>query len=130
MSEPVAASLWNRALPHDARRALFGGQGVVRVWSLLADPALPFTAVLACELEAGGSVGAHVQQDFPEIVIGVSGSGSVSISDVARPFGAGSVVELPLGQTLALANGSLDDPLRYFIIKAKASALTLGREST
>src|SRR4051812_7268189 len=46
-----APNLCDRALPHDVRRDLFGGRGTVRVWSLTSAPALPFTAVLACELE-------------------------------------------------------------------------------
>jgi quercetin dioxygenase-like cupin family protein len=115
------AGLCNRDLPHAVRHELFGGQGTVRVWALTAAPALPFTAVLACELEPRGSVGAHVQEEYPEIVIAVSGSGKVWVNDVARAFEAGQVVELALGHTLALSNLSNIEPLRYLIIKAQAS---------
>ena len=120
MPAPLAApSLCDRNLPHDMRTALFGGQGTVRVWSLVSRPALPFTAVLACELEPEGSVGAHVQEQYPEIVIAVSGTGSVQVNGVQRAFDAGSVVELLLGQTLAISNLSGTEPLRYLIIKAQ-----------
>jgi quercetin dioxygenase-like cupin family protein len=110
--------LFNRALPHDCRQALFGGRGAVRVWALVPAPTPPFTAVLACELEAGGSVGAHVQQQYPELVIGISGRGQVAVGGVASEFFAGKVVELPQGQTLAIDNGASEEPLCYLIIKA------------
>lgn len=115
---PTAAALCDRKLPHDVREQLFGGQGAVRVWALAATPALPFTAVLACELEPHASVGAHVQEQYPEIVIGISGSGSVAVNGVERAFGPGSLVELELGQTLAISNATGAEPLRYLIIKA------------
>jgi quercetin dioxygenase-like cupin family protein len=115
MTEP---QLFDRAQPHDCREALFGGHGRVRVWALLASPALPFTAVLACELEPHGSVGAHVQQQYPELVICLSGRGHVAVNGVDADFSAGKVVELPHGQTLAIDNGASEEPLRYLIIKS------------
>ena len=52
----------------DRRQALFGGAGEVRVWNLLGrHPAPPFAAVLACELDPGGSVGRHKQSTYNEI---------------------------------------------------------------
>jgi quercetin dioxygenase-like cupin family protein len=118
MLRRMTSELCRRELPHDCREALFGGTGKVRVWALLEAPDPPFTAALACELEPGASVGAHVQEHFPELVIGISGAGTATVNGVALPLGGGSVVELPLGQTLAIANGSRDVPLRYLIIKA------------
>lgn len=115
----TTARLWDRKSPHDARSELFGGRGVVRVWALISVPKAPFTAVLACELEPGASVGAHVQQQFPELVLAVAGSGSVNVDGEARPFDAGSVIELGLGQILSIANASTEEPLRYLIIKAQ-----------
>jgi len=121
MNAPLAndPALCDRNLPHDLRTELFGGKGAVRVWSLVGRPALPFTAVLACELAPNGSVGAHVQEQYPEIVVAVSGSGAVQVNGVERAFNAGAVVELALGQTLAISNGSATEPLRYLIIKAQ-----------
>ena len=113
--------LCDRNLPHDVRRELFGGKGAVRVWALTGAPALPFTAVLACELDAGGSVGPHVQEQYPELVIGISGSGSTSVNGASTQFDAGSVVELARGQTLAIVNESPDVPLCYLIIKAQGA---------
>lgn len=111
---------YQRDRAHDCRRDLFGGNGIVRVWSLVDAPKLPFTAVLACELEPGASVGTHVQEYFPELVIGISGTGSVTVNGVASEFGAGKVVELALGHTLAITNASHQTPLRYLIIKSSA----------
>jgi quercetin dioxygenase-like cupin family protein len=121
MTVPVTFSpaLCDRNLPHDVRHALFGGRGAVRVWAL-ATPALPFTAVLACELDPSGSVGAHVQEQYPEIVIATSGRGLVKVNDAPRAFEAGQVVELAQGHTLAIDNTSSTEPLRYLIIKARA----------
>ncbi len=112
--------MFDRLRAHDERHALFGGIGTVQVWDLMGRLRLdPFAAVLGCELSAGGSVGVHVQEHFPEIVVCVSGEGTAHVDDVPHPFGPGSVVGLPLGSTLALANESLAEPLRYLIIKAR-----------
>jgi len=112
--------MWNREHRHDVREALFGGKARVRVWDLAPTPATPFAAVLACELEAGGSVGTHLQEHFPELVIGVEGTGSVEVNGARSDFGSGRVVELPLGHTLAIANDSATAPLRYLIVKARS----------
>jgi quercetin dioxygenase-like cupin family protein len=105
----------------DARTALFGGEGTVRVWDLLQGKnAEPFTAVLACELEAGGSVGPHMQQEFPEIVVCLAGTGVAAVNGTEHPLHAGAVVHLPFGSTLAIANRSESEALAYLIIKAQS----------
>ena len=119
MTTAASPSLCDRNLPHDVRQGLFGGRGAVRVWALTARPALPFTAILACELDPGASVGPHVQEHYPEIVIAVSGSGAVAVNGAATPFAAGAVVELTHGHTLAIDNTAGSEPLRYLIIKAQ-----------
>jgi quercetin dioxygenase-like cupin family protein len=107
----------------DRREALFDGRGVVQVWNLLAEftamPA-PFTAVLSCELDPGGSVGAHVQDQFPELVVGLEGDGEATVDGEPRALGPGDVVHLPLGSVLTLRNRSDTAALRYLIIKARA----------
>lgn len=103
----------------DVRRELFGGRGEVRVWSLLQAAADPFTAILSCELSAGGSVGNHVQQQYSEVVLGLEGNGQASVDGRACPLGAGDVVPVPLGAVLAIENQG-ETPLRYLIIKARA----------
>ncbi|HLT38347.1 MAG TPA: cupin domain-containing protein [Enhygromyxa sp.] len=109
----------------DLRENLFGGRGVVRVWNLLADhraPPSPFTAVLSCELDPGGSVGRHVQEQFPEIVIGLEGSGAAAVDGRVHSLDPGDVVHLPLGSVLELRNCSDREPLRYLIIKARGAS--------
>jgi quercetin dioxygenase-like cupin family protein len=104
------------------RRDLFGGRGAVQVWDLLGrEVAPPFTAVLGCELEPGGSVGPHRQQDFPELVLGLGGLGQATVDGVPHRLGPGDVVYLPLGAALALENPG-EEVLRYLIIKASASS--------
>ncbi len=99
--------------------ALFGGVGRVAVTDLLtAQQAPPFKAVLWCELEPGGSVGAHVQEQYAEIVVGLSGSGEARVNGQRHELTTGSVVHLPLGAVLQLQNGSQEEPLCYLIIKA------------
>lgn len=113
----------NRA-PHE-QEALFGGTGTVAVWDLLGRlSAPPFSAVLSCELEAGGEVGKHVQQRDPEILIGLSGDGEAEVDEVVQPLVPGSVIYLGHGQTLSIRNRSDVEPLRYFIIKAQIKAQT------
>ena len=112
--------MWNRSVPHDRRERLFGGSGAVLVWSLCdSGPQPPFGAILACELEGAGSVGAHVQQEFAEVVIVVEGKGVARVGASPMALQPGVVLEIPLGQTLALENLSPELPLRYLIIKAK-----------
>lgn len=109
--------------PGDRREALFGGQGAVTVWNLLGVArAEPFTAVLACELEPGGSVGRHVQEHFPEIVIGLEGDGAAIVDGTPHEVTPGAVIHLPLGSVLALENLSPEAPFRYLIIKARSAA--------
>jgi quercetin dioxygenase-like cupin family protein len=106
--------------PGDRREALFGGKGAVTVWNLLGRThAPPFTAVLSCELDPGGAVGKHHQQQFPEIVLGVEGEGRATVDGTPHPLVPGAVVFLPLGASLEIANLSDAVPLRYLIIKAR-----------
>ncbi|MBX3270187.1 MAG: cupin domain-containing protein [Sandaracinaceae bacterium] len=107
--------------PGDARTALFGGEGTVTVYNLLTRAAPPFSAVLACELEPGGSVGRHVQQRDPELVLGLEGDGEATVDDTPWPLGPGDLVYLAHGQVLSIANRSREAPLRYLIIKALAT---------
>ncbi len=93
----------------------------MRVWNLLHHAAEPFTAVLSCALAPGGSVGRHVQEHFPELVIGVDGDGEAFVDGQAARLCAGDLVYLPLGSILSLENRSNDAPLRYLIVKARAS---------
>jgi quercetin dioxygenase-like cupin family protein len=104
----------------DLRKDLFGGRGAVRVWDLLAQRrAAPFTAALWCELEPGGSVGRHVQEHYPEIVIGLEGSGEAAVDGQWQSLEPGDLVHLPLGSVLELRNRLDDQALRYLIIKAR-----------
>ena len=104
----------------DRRAALFGGKGVVTVWNLLGrTQAPPFTAVLSCELDPGGSVGKHHQEHFPEIVLGLEGDGRATVNGTAQKLVPGALVYLPLGATLEIANLDEQAPLRYLIIKAQ-----------
>lgn len=103
----------------DSRADLFGGQGTVKVWNLMRTRSEPFTAALWCELDAGGSVGRHRQEHFPEIVIGVEGRGEATVDDTTHPLSQGDMVHLPKGSVLSLRNLDQSAPLRYLIIKAR-----------
>jgi quercetin dioxygenase-like cupin family protein len=99
--------------------SLFGGVGEVRVLSLLHGASEPFTAVLSCELAPGGRVGAHLQQEFPELVIGIAGEGEARVNGAAHALDALHAVHLPLGAALEIVNRSEHEPLRYLIVKAR-----------
>jgi mannose-6-phosphate isomerase-like protein (cupin superfamily) len=112
--------MWDLARPHDRRERLFGGRGAVLVWSLCdSGPRPPFGAILACELEGAGSVGTHLQQEFAEVLIVVEGEGRAQVGGTPLVMQPGVVLEIPLGQTLALENALPEQPLRYLIVKAK-----------
>jgi quercetin dioxygenase-like cupin family protein len=101
----------------DRRRELFGGTGEVRVWSLMDGELPPFDCVLGCELDAGGTVGAHTQDRCTEIIVITEGKGHARVGMESIALAPGTVVRLPLGETLALRNGSDAEILRYLIIK-------------
>ena len=103
----------------DRRHELFGGTGEVRVWSLMDGPLPPFDCVLGCELDPGGTVGAHVQDACTEVVIVTEGRGHARAGDQSIPLAPGTVVRLPLGEMLALRNGSDTEVLRYLIVKVR-----------
>ena len=122
MSTPNDNWLRGQPYPNDTRAQLFGGQGTVRVWDLLAGrPLAPFSAALACALEAGGSVGPHVQQHDPELVLCAQGDGEILVDGHARPFTPGEIALLPQGCSLEIRNRANHQPLRYFIVKAHSS---------
>lgn len=103
------------------QRDLFGGVGEVEVADALAGAPLPsFPAVLACSLAPGGSVGAHVQDGYDEVVVFTGGAGRVEVDGVGRAVVAGDVVGLRCGAVLAIANAADDAPLCYVIAKARA----------
>jgi quercetin dioxygenase-like cupin family protein len=109
--------------PPYVRESLFGGCGRVLVWNLLGRRAAPpFTAVLSCVLEENGRVGRHKQDEYDEIVVGLTGYGEARVNGKAQPFGPGAVVFLPLGSALELVNEAPDKELRYLIIKAEHRA--------
>ncbi len=111
--------MWDRAEAHDVRSALFGGEGIVRVWVVPTRAAPPFSVVLACELEASGRVGVHVQAQDAEMIVGVTGEGVVIVDEVPTLLGPGAVVALPLGGRMAIDNASPVEPFRYLILKAR-----------
>jgi quercetin dioxygenase-like cupin family protein len=102
------------------RKELFGGTGSVRVWDLgAARP--PFTAVLYCELDAGGRVGEHVQKSDHEVVIVLAGEAVLYVDGSARGCVPGDAVALPLGSRLAIDNASPSENVRYLIVKASST---------
>jgi quercetin dioxygenase-like cupin family protein len=101
------------------RSELFGGRGAVRVWDLGARTP-PFTAVLFCELDPGGRVGAHRQEHDPEIVVVVAGEAVIYVDGQAHACVPGTAVPLPLGAVLEIDNASTERPVRYLIVKAHA----------
>jgi quercetin dioxygenase-like cupin family protein len=109
-----------RDVPDLVHVDLFGGKGQVLVRDLLRGArAGPFVAVLACELEAGGSVGTHRQEHCPEIVVCTAGRGRARVDGAPIELGPGAVVWLPLGSVLSLENLSGDEALAYLIVKAR-----------
>ncbi len=101
---------------------LFGGSGEVRIWDLFGSTHLPpFESVLACELDPGGTIGAHRQPTADELLIVIEGSAVAGVDGEQRHAEAGSLVALPLGSLMTLENRDPDRPLRYLIVKARRS---------
>ena len=64
-------------------------------------------------------MGTHLQQEFAEVLIVIEGEGVARVGGSPLLLQPGVVLEIPLGQTLALENASPESPLRYLIVKAK-----------
>jgi glyoxylate utilization-related uncharacterized protein len=62
-----------------------------------------------------------MQQDFPEIVIGVEGEGEARVNGAVHVLDASHAVYLPLGAALEIVNRSEREPLCYLIVKARSS---------
>jgi mannose-6-phosphate isomerase-like protein (cupin superfamily) len=60
-----------------------------------------------------------LQQEFAEVLIVVEGEGVARVAGSSIAMQPGVVLEIALGQTLALENASPERPLRYLIVKAK-----------
>ena len=102
---------------------LFGGQGEVRIWDLFGTTHLPpFESILSCELDPGGSVGAHRQATAEEVLVVLEGTGTAGLDGENRYLEPGSLVALPKGSLMTLENRDDAHPLRYLIIKARRSA--------
>jgi len=114
--------MYERDLGRWVRRDLFGGTGEVVVQDLIGKQEVkPFEAVLACELEKDGKVGAHHQETADEIVICLGGEGRVLVGGAPREFKPGAVAYIARGTTMALENLSSSEVLRYLIVKARSS---------
>lgn len=100
------------------QRDLFGGQGLVEIEDLFQQqPLAPFREALFCRLEPGGSVGAHRQEQYAEILLVAAGQGVALVQAQSQALGPGSLVRLPLGHSLELHNTG-PEWLSYFIVKA------------
>ena len=91
------------------------------MWDLLQAVQLaPFAAVLCCELEGLGHVGPHRQQEHPELVICLEGSGIATVGGRCLTMEPGSIAALAFGEVLEIKN-STKEPLRYLIVKANTA---------
>ena len=103
--------------PDFSHENLFGGRGTVSIWNIT--PRLPpFTALLWCSLSSKGRVGPHRQEHHPEVVVCISGAGSLWINKKKFAMEPMYSYPLPLGAVLAIENLS-EEPLVYTITKAK-----------
>ncbi|MBS2035775.1 cupin domain-containing protein [bacterium] len=99
---------------------LFHGCGRVEIEDLLRPRELtPFAEVLRCRLDPGAWVGAHRQEHHSEILLVAEGSGRAVVQGQPQALEAGSLVLLPLGQSLEIYNTDPEKCLTYFIVKGK-----------
>ena len=99
--------MWTGRGNPDRRKDLFGGHGHQG------------DSTRELRSHPGGSVGVHVQDRCSEVVIVTEGHGEARVGADAIALTPGTVVRLPLGEKLALSNGSEVDVMRYLIVKAR-----------
>ena len=91
------------------------------VWSLPHGGDLDANGVV---LHPGDTVGAHANAEVDVIIVGISGTGEVTIDDSASSLTSGTLVFVPKGATRSIA-ATGDAPLRYLTVHRARSGPTI-----
>jgi quercetin dioxygenase-like cupin family protein len=92
-------------------------------WSLARGGDLDANLV---RLAAGGSVGAHVNDEVDVLFVGVAGRGEVTVDGVGHPLRPGAVVAVAKGAERAVATAPGSD-VRYLTVHRARPGLGIGR---
>ena len=92
------------------------------VWTLEASSELNVNLV---RFETGGGVGEHVNDEVEVVIVGVSGSGIVSVDGEAQPLSAGKITFVPRGARRSTRSAS--DDFAYLTIHKRRGPLRIGR---
>ena len=92
------------------------------IWTLEGSPDLNANLVL---FEAGGGVGEHVNDEVDVLIVGVSGSGSVSVGREEHAVSNGVMVFIPKGARRSTRATS--ESLAYLSIHRRMGPLRIGR---
>ena len=90
-------------------------------WSLPHDGDLDANLV---RLDAGGSIGSHVNREVDVLIVVRRGDGSVRIDDVTWPLAADSLVMVPVGSRRSITAGTAG--LEYLSIHRRRAGLAIG----
>lgn len=95
------------------------------VWSLPHGGDLDANLV---HLAPGGSVGEHVNSEVDVLVVGVAGSGAVTVDGTAHALRSGIAIALPKG-TRRGVHADRGEPLSYLTVHRARSGLGISRPS-
>ncbi|TCJ19994.1 cupin domain-containing protein [Rubrobacter taiwanensis] len=106
----------------DLRKLAAGSRGSFgTVWTLAGSEDLNANLVL---FSAGSGVGEHVSDEVDVVLVGVAGSGSVTVEGKEHPLAAGRLVFIPKGVRRSVRSGSED--FAYLSLHRRKGALKIG----
>jgi quercetin dioxygenase-like cupin family protein len=76
------------------------------------------------QVDAGGGVGDHVNEEVDVLFVGVTGSGSVCVSGEEHLLGAGKLVFVPRGTQRSTS--ALSDGFAYLTVHRRRGPLRIG----
>ena len=96
------------------------------MWSLPHGGDLDANGVV---LHPGDAVGAHANAEVDVIIVGITGTGEVTIDAISSSLTAGTLVFVPKGTTRSIATTG-DAPLRYLTVHRARSGPTIRARKT
>jgi quercetin dioxygenase-like cupin family protein len=91
------------------------------VWTLEGSPDLNANLV---RFEAGGGVGEHVNDEVDVLIVGIAGSGSVSVDGEEHPVSSGVMVFVPKGARRSTRAAS--EGFAYLSVHRRRGPLRIG----
>lgn len=98
---------------------LYGGSGIVKISVIETQHVAPFVSVLLYKLQPNASIGLHQHQIDSTLLIGTSGSGTVSINGDTNQTKTNDVLMIPCKAQVSMNNLSDTDEFSFWMIRGR-----------